>query len=124
MNYRIYYPYEMLTSVVIPDSVTSIGEDAFYNCSSLTSVVISDGVTSIGEYAFYNCSSLTSVVIPNSVTTIGRRVFFYCRGLTSVTFEGTVAEWTAAAEKYIFYDTCVEKVVCSDGEVKVVEVHP
>ena len=71
-----------LTSVVIPNSVTEIGYSAFYNCSSLTSVVIPESVTEIGSYAFSGCSSLTSVVIPNSVTSIGERAFAYCSSLT------------------------------------------
>ena len=75
---------DSLTSVMIPDSVTSIGSSAFYNCSSLTSVVIPDSVTSIGGWAFYNCSSLESVVIPDSVTSIGRGAFRYCSSLTKV----------------------------------------
>ncbi|MBQ7913841.1 MAG: leucine-rich repeat domain-containing protein, partial [Clostridia bacterium] len=54
-------PKAITGSVEIPDSVTSIGDSVFYNCSSLTSIEIPDGVTSIGRYTFYNCSSLTSV---------------------------------------------------------------
>ena len=57
-------------STIIPNSVTSIGEYAFYGRSGLTGVTIPNSVTSIGEYAFYNCSGLTSVTIPNSVTTL------------------------------------------------------
>lgn len=60
-----------ITSVVIPDSVTSIGDYAFAYCDSLTSVVIPDSVTSIGDWAFHDCDSLTSVVIPDFVTSIG-----------------------------------------------------
>ena len=74
-----------LTSVTIPDSVTSIGGSAFSDCSGLTSVTIGDGVTSIGDYAFSGCSGLTSVVIPDSVTSIGDRTFDDCSSLTSVT---------------------------------------
>ena len=73
-----------LTSVVIPDSVTSIGSSAFYNCSGLTSVDIPDSVTSIGNSTFYNCTSLTSVTIGSGVTSIGQQAFQNCTSLTSV----------------------------------------
>ncbi len=71
-------------------SVTSIGDNAFDNCSGLTSVTIPNSVTSIGEYAFLGCSGLTSVTIPNSVTSIGQGAFFACSGLTSVTIPNSV----------------------------------
>jgi len=70
-----------LTSVTIPNSVTSIGGCAFEGCSNLTSVTIPDSVTSIGDYAFEGCSSLTSVTIPNSVTSIGGYAFDGCSSL-------------------------------------------
>ena len=78
-----------LTSVTIPDSVTKIGDRAFFDCSSLTSVTIPDSVTTIGYDAFFNCSSLTSVTIPDSVTKIGDDAFFYCSSLTSVYCKAT-----------------------------------
>ena len=73
-----------LTSVTIPNSVTSIGAGVFYGCSGLTSITIPNSVTRIDNAAFSGCSSLTSVTIPNSVTSIGGYVFEGCTGLTSV----------------------------------------
>ena len=72
-------------NTVIPNSVTSIGDYAFFGCSGLTSIEIPNSVTSIGSSAFYNCSGLTSIEIPNSVTSIGESAFCYCTGLTSIT---------------------------------------
>ena len=82
--------YTATGDIVIPNSVTSIGTEAFYNCSGLTSVTIPNSVTSIGDYAFRGCSGLTSVTIPNSVTSIGNYAFYNCSGLTSVTIGNSV----------------------------------
>ena len=86
-----------LTSVTIPGSVTSIGSYAFSGCDSLTSVTIGNGVTSIGEDAFYSCDSLTSVTIPDSVTSIGNYAFYWCDSLTSVTIGDSVTSIGSSA---------------------------
>ena len=84
-----FYYCDSLTSITIPDSVTTIGESAFSG-SSLTSVNIPDSVTTIGNSAFYGCTSLTSVTIPDSVTTIGNCAFYECTSLTSITIPDSV----------------------------------
>ena len=89
----------ILKEIIIPDSVTTIGDWAFYNCSNLTSVTIGDSVTSIGYSAFYNCSNLTNVTIPDSVTTIGDRAFYSCSNLTNVTIPDSVT----TIGNYVFY---------------------
>ena len=85
-----FYGCSGLTSLTIPTSVTSIGNSAFQYCSGLTSVTIPNSVTSIGEGTFCGCSGLTSIEIPNSVTSIGYIAFEDCTGLTSVTIPNSV----------------------------------
>jgi len=88
--HHLFIDGKEITDLVIPNSVTSIGDFAFYGCSGLTSVIIPNSVTSIGNYAFSRCSGLTSVTIPNSVTSIGEYAFEYCSGLTSITIPNSV----------------------------------
>ena len=85
-------------SFTIPDSVTSIGNGAFSNCTSLTSIEIPDSVTNIGTSAFKDCSSLTSVVIGDSVTSIGNQAFYRCTSLTSIKYRGTQSQWNAISK--------------------------
>ena len=79
-----------LTSITIPNSVTSTGYGAFKYCSSLTSITIPNSVTSIGDWAFQDCTGLTSITIPNSVTSIGGSAFASCSSLTSITIPNSV----------------------------------
>ena len=122
-NYEIYLAafrscYD-LTSVIIPDSVTTIGGVAFSNCTNLTSVMIPDSVTSIGNDAFSNCTNLTSVTIPDSVTIIGDRAFSDCTSLTSIIFEGPVAQWNTINKDIHWYNIVpATEVICSDGVVE------
>ncbi len=78
-------------NVIIPNGVTSIDIQAFFNCSGLTSVSIPDSVTSIENSAFEGCSGLTSIVIPDSVTSIGYAAFHLCENLKSVVIKGSVS---------------------------------
>ena len=79
-----------LASITIPEGVTSISSDAFSNCSSLASITIPEGVTSIGGYAFSNCYSLASITIPEGVTSISSDAFSNCYSLASITIPESV----------------------------------
>lgn len=85
-----FYHCTGLTSIIIPDSLTSIGEYAFAECTGLTNITIPNNVTSIGDSAFRNCTGLTEITIPNSVTIIRGYTFYFCTGLTSVNIPNSV----------------------------------
>mgnify|MGYP002802687320 CR=1 FL=1 len=82
---KLFLNGELVTKLVIPDGVTSIGDFAFNGYRSLKSVALPDGLTSIGRYSFDGCGSLIAVTIPESVTSIGEFAFYDCSQLTSVT---------------------------------------
>gem|GEM_PF-362518 len=88
-EYAFYY-CQSLRSIMIPEGVESIGDSAFSSCSNLTSINIPSSVTSIGNFAFSHCSNLTSINIPSSVTSIGSWAFAYCRGLTNIVIPNSV----------------------------------
>ena len=85
-----FFDCKSLTSINIPNSVTNIGDSAFCGCSSLTSINIPNGVTNIGSHAFSSCKSLTSINIPDGVTNIGSHAFSSCKSLTSINIPNSV----------------------------------
>jgi hypothetical protein len=103
----IQYPKGKTGAYTIPNSVTSIGERAFRDCTSLTSVTIGSGVTSIGRGAFWECTGLTSVTIGSGVTSIGEEAFWECTGLTSVTIGSGV---TSIGESAFWFCTSLTSV--------------
>ena len=100
-----------ITSITIPDSVTSIDDGAFYGCTSLASITIPDSVTSIGSYAFYGCTSLTSISIPDSVTSIGNYAFYGCTSLASI----TISDELKSIEHNAFQGCLIEQLIFIDG---------
>ena len=101
-----------LTSVTIPDKVTTIGKGALRDCSSLTSVTIPDKVTTIEMQTFLGCTSLTSLTIPNSVTAIGEYAFERCSSLTSVTIGNSI---TTIGEGAFFNCSSLTSITISDS---------
>jgi hypothetical protein len=99
-----------LTSVTIGSSVANIGFAAFAGCTGLTSITIPDSVTSIEGHAFLNCTSLTSVTIPGSVTSIGYEAFQYCSSLTKAYFLGNAPSMGSSV-----FDGCPITICYSAG---------
>lgn len=125
--YRVDYNGSwQFTEIIIPDSVTRIGKNAFYYCQRLTDVKLPKNLKEIGSSAFYYCNSLTSIVIPDGVTSIGVMVFNRCDNLTSIKYNGAVAQFQALMAKngYTNYSYCLggcpaSSITCTDGEVDI-----
>ena len=96
-----------LTSIIIPNSVTSIGNWAFEDCTSLTSVTIPDSVTSIGYWVFDNCVSLTNITIPSNITSIEAATFKGCSSLTNIIIPNNVVNIKISA----FSETGLKSIV-------------
>ena len=107
-------------STVISNSVTSIGNYAFYGCSGLTSINIPNSVTSIGNYAFWGCSGMTSVNIPNSVTSIGSSAFRSCTSLDTLNFNAvSCADFSSTANYLPFYNLNISTINFGESVQKI-----
>ena len=95
-----FYGCTALESVSLPNTLTSIGKQAFGICWSLTSLTIPEGVTSIGVGAFANCCGLRSLSLPSTVTSIGKSAFYYCEKLTKITIPEGVTSLDAKVFEY------------------------
>lgn len=100
----------VLTSVTIPNSVTNIGGSAFSGCRDLAEITIPNSVTSIGQFAFAACSGLTSVIIGNSVISIGSAAFRDCTSLPSIIIPSSVTSISGGA---FFNCTSLNSIVCN-----------
>lgn len=110
------FPNSAVTSVTIPDSVTSIPDAAFVNCSQLTNISIPNSVTYIGFSAFDGCASLKSITLPSSLRTIGNSAFAGCPSLMTVTYPGSKTQWDDNITKGSNNDVLENHLVCNTLE--------
>ena len=122
--YSVLQAKSEVRSIVIPDNITSIGDNAFYYCSPLISITIPNSVTNIGNNAFDCCFNLKAITIPEGVTSIGDHTFNDCRNLTSITIPDSVTsigEW--AFSKSGLTSITIPDSVTSIGDVAFYECY-
>ena len=115
--YSAFYNCKSLTSITIPDSVTSIGQSVFQDCTSLTSVNLNK-IAYIKNSAFFGCTALSSVTVADNLISLEMQAFCYCSSLTSINYAGTVAQWnTITFGTNWNYGTPDYKIYCTDGTI-------
>ena len=97
---KLYVGNELITELIIPDTISSVPYIAFYNCDSLAKVIFADSVTSIGQKAFYSCSNLSEIVFSNNLKTIGANAFRACKKLTTLKFPKSISTIGREAFRY------------------------
>ena len=110
------FPNSAVTSVTIPDSITSIPDAAFVNCSKLTNISIPNSVTYIGFSAFSSCTSLKSITLPSSLSTIGNSAFAGCPSSMTVTYPGFKTQWDDDITKGSNNDVLENHLICNKLE--------
>lgn len=109
-----FYGCSELKAIVIPDKVEQIGYGAFYGCHNATSLHLGSGLKSIGDYAFNGCSMLTSVVIPDNVESIGYCAFMFCRSISYISI-GTGVR--SSSDNCFYFCSDIKTVICKLTEV-------
>ena len=103
-----------ITGIIIPNSITTLGDSVFQGCTALAKITIPESVTSIGTYAFLNCTCLTELVLPKSITSIAADAFRNCSALTKI----TIPEGVTSIGAYAFYGcTSLTEIVISDSVI-------
>lgn len=102
-----------LTNISIPNSVTFIGFSAFNSCTSLKSITLPSSLSTIQSYAFYNCENLKTIRIPVSVTSIGNYAFDVCPSLMTVTYPGSKTQWDDNITKGSNNDVLENNLICA-----------
>ncbi len=114
---NLYLDKELVTSVVLPDGVTRIGSNAFYNCTSISTFTMPQSVTSLGDKALANCKGLKSVIIPSSVKTMGNSVFANCTGELHINCDIPNGKFIQEGEFFLspFKDSRFTSIIIGDG---------
>ena len=106
-----------ISEIKIPDTVTSISDYAFAECTELSSVVLPNALVSVGTQAFAGCIALEEIILPESITTIGSRAFTGCLALEEITIPGNLT----SIGTYVFADSGLRKAVLSEGIKNITE---
>ncbi len=111
-----FYKCESLECVDIPANVTEIEDSAFYGCTRLAEINLSASLLRIGNRSFYNCTRLNSIILPHSLTYVDSQAFGYCENLNAIYYEGSLEEWSSVFTYEEFPNNISESIICYYSE--------